>query len=170
MQSLIGHYQKKNCIIYNGRTIAYWEIEDDSKFSYRGSKMAHRLKKNENCKLTVTSNQCHSLSWRRQTRNATVLLIEHCKNVEKSQTHEPGFIEHVSDMFNNVWEMLQKQAIELCGYEIKWLHIVIAVLIMLIMMVIGYHVHCARRKMQNNKGVQVTPPMDNDVPPELNIV
>ena len=36
--------------------------------------------------LTSTSHKCHSLTWRRHTRNATVLLIEHCVQSGKTNS------------------------------------------------------------------------------------
>ena len=71
MRSLIGHDQKQHSIIYNERTVQYWEIGDDSKFSYRGTKMAHRLKKGKlqtHCHVTPMpqfimaspNSECHS--------------------------------------------------------------------------------------------------------------
>ena len=45
MRSLIGHYKTQHSIIYNERTVPYWEIGDDTNCVYRGTKMAHRLKK-----------------------------------------------------------------------------------------------------------------------------
>lgn len=82
----------------------------------------------------------------------------------------PGFFEHVSDLFNHLWEMLQESVVEIYGFEITWLHVVVAALITLTMMCIGYYVYRARRKLQRQKDQEVNPAPGNDLPPELDMV
>lgn len=64
-----------------------------------------------------------------------------------SSSTEPGVFEHI-------WDMLQEPVLEILGFEIQWIHVIVFI-VMLIVMCIAVHIICARHRARAKKAVEL---------------